>query len=49
MKATIIIYDNEAFRKDLKADCGFSSLVGAKSRKILFDTSANGDILLSNM
>jgi len=28
---------------------GFSALVEAKERKILFDTSANGRILLSNM
>lgn len=48
MKVTII-YDNEAFRKDLEADWGFSSLVEAKGRKILFDTGANGDILLLNM
>jgi len=44
-----IIYDNETLRKDLKADWGFSCLVEAKGRKILFDTGANGEILLSNM
>ena len=48
MKITII-YDNTAFRKDLQADWGFSALVEAKKRKILFDTGANGKILLSNM
>lgn len=48
MKVTII-YDNEALRKDLKADWGFSCLVKTKGRKILFDTGADGDILLSNM
>jgi len=48
MKITII-YDNEAFRKDLEADWGFSCLVETEGRKILFDTGANGDILLSNM
>jgi len=48
MKVTII-YDNTAFRKDLQADWGFSALVEIKERKILFDTGANGRILLSNM
>jgi len=48
MKVTII-YDNTAFKKDLQADWGFSALVEAKERKILFDTRANGRILLSNM
>ncbi len=48
MKITII-YDNTAFRKDLQADWGFSALVEVKERKILFDTGANGNILLSNM
>jgi len=44
-----IIYDNTAFRKDLQADWGFSALVEVGNRKILFDTGANGRILLSNM
>ncbi len=48
MKVTII-YDNEAFRKDLKADWGFSCLVETEDVKILFDTGANGNILLSNI
>ena len=48
MKVTII-YDNTAFRKDLRADWGFSALVEIKERKILFDTGTNGRILLSNM
>ncbi len=48
MKVTII-YDNEALRKNFKADWGFSCLVEPKGKKILFDTGANGDILLSNM
>jgi len=48
MKITII-YDNTASRIDLQADWGFSALVGIKERKILFDTGANGRILLSNM
>lgn len=48
MKVTII-YDNTASRADLQADWGFSALVEAEGRKILFDTGANGRILLSNM
>jgi len=48
MKITII-YDNTSARFDLQADWGFSALVEAKKRKILFDTGANGRILLSNM
>ena len=49
MKITII-YDNTAFRKDLRADWGFSCLVKAEnSPRILFDTGADGKILLSNM
>lgn len=48
MKITII-YDNTAFIKDLQADWGFSALIEIKERKILFDTGANGRILLSNM
>jgi len=49
MKITII-YDNTAFRTDLRADWGFSCLVeGKDTAKILFDTGGNGKILLSNM
>ncbi|MCK4469469.1 MAG: MBL fold metallo-hydrolase, partial [Desulfobacterales bacterium] len=48
MKITII-YDNEAFDKNLEADWGFSCLIEAFDRKILFDTGANSDILLGNM
>jgi len=45
-----IIYDNTAFKKDLKANWGFSCLVKVKNTpKILFDTGTNGKILLSNM
>ena len=44
-----IVYDNTSFRKDLQADWGFSALVEVRNRKILFDTGANGKILLSNM
>ena len=48
MKVTII-YDNTSLRKDLRADWGFSALVEARGRRVLFDTGARGDILLGNM
>jgi len=45
-----IIYDNTVFRKDLQADWGFSALVEQENTpKILFDTGADGKILLDNM
>lgn len=49
MKITII-YDNTAYKKDLKADWGFSCLIEIKEQpKILFDTGSSGTILLANM
>ena len=49
MKVTII-YDNTVYKEGLRADWGFSCLVEVKNTsKILFDTGANGSILLSNM
>ncbi|MCK4607215.1 MAG: MBL fold metallo-hydrolase [candidate division Zixibacteria bacterium] len=48
MKITII-YDNETCNNALKADWGFSCLVEAYDRKILFDTGGSGSILLENM
>ncbi len=48
MRVTII-YDNETSREDLRADWGFSCLVEAYGRRILFDTGAKGTILLGNM
>jgi len=48
MKVTII-YDNTSTRPTLQADWGFSALIQAKGKDILFDTGANGNILLSNM
>lgn len=44
-----IIYDNEAWSQGLEADWGFSCLVHAYGKKILFDTGARGDILFTNM
>lgn len=48
MKVTII-YDNTSLREDLRADWGFSALVEARGRRILFDAGARGEILLGNM
>jgi len=45
-----IVYDNKVWKEGLEADWGFSCLVeDEKAQKILFDTGANGRILLSNM
>jgi 7,8-dihydropterin-6-yl-methyl-4-(beta-D-ribofuranosyl)aminobenzene 5'-phosphate synthase len=49
MKITLI-YDNEVYKEGLQADWGFSCLVEIEDTPgILFDTGANGAILLSNM
>jgi len=43
----IIVYDNKA-KNGLKPDWGFSCLI-ENSKKVLFDTGANSEILLYNM
>jgi len=50
MKLTIV-YDNELYRKDigLRSDWGFSCLIETEEDTVLFDTGANGKILLNNM
>lgn len=48
MKITIV-YDNTAFIPRLRPDWGFSCLIQDKGCTVLFDTGANGDILLGNM
>jgi 7,8-dihydropterin-6-yl-methyl-4-(beta-D-ribofuranosyl)aminobenzene 5'-phosphate synthase len=48
MKITIV-YDNELANRDLKPDWGFSCFIEAYGKKLLFDTGANGLILLENM
>jgi 7,8-dihydropterin-6-yl-methyl-4-(beta-D-ribofuranosyl)aminobenzene 5'-phosphate synthase len=48
MRVTIL-YDNEALQEGLTADWGFSCLIEAYGRKILFDTGGSGSILLKNM
>lgn len=53
MKITIIYdnttLDNTTLQNELKQDWGFSALVEYQEKTILFDTGANGTILLSNM
>jgi 7,8-dihydropterin-6-yl-methyl-4-(beta-D-ribofuranosyl)aminobenzene 5'-phosphate synthase len=44
-----IVYDNNTFGENLKADWGFSCLFRGLEKSILFDTGRNGKILLSNM
>jgi len=48
MKITIV-YDNEAYLEGTKSDWGFSAIIDAFERRILFDTGAKGTILLHNM
>lgn len=48
MKATIL-YDNTVWDADMQADWGFSCLIEVHGRFILFDTGADGAILLNNM
>jgi len=44
-----IIYDNTSIKPDLKPDWGFAVFIQAYGKNILFDTGANGEILLANM
>jgi 7,8-dihydropterin-6-yl-methyl-4-(beta-D-ribofuranosyl)aminobenzene 5'-phosphate synthase len=44
-----IIYDNTSINRDLKPDWGFAALIQSFGKNILFDTGANGEILLYNM
>jgi 7,8-dihydropterin-6-yl-methyl-4-(beta-D-ribofuranosyl)aminobenzene 5'-phosphate synthase len=45
-----IVYDNTSPKQELKTDWGFACVVELDSnKKILFDTGADGSILLSNM
>ena len=46
-----IIYDNKVYKKGigLQSDWGFACLIESKYDTILFDTGANGKILLNNM
>jgi len=44
-----IVYDNTSRQKDLTADWGFSAIIEAGKKHILFDTGSDGQILLQNM
>jgi 7,8-dihydropterin-6-yl-methyl-4-(beta-D-ribofuranosyl)aminobenzene 5'-phosphate synthase len=44
-----VIYDNTQYEKRCKAGWGFSSLIELGEKNILFDTGAEGRILLHNM
>ncbi|MGC1123012.1 MAG: MBL fold metallo-hydrolase [Candidatus Methanofastidiosia archaeon] len=44
-----VVYDNYAFAEGLETEWGFSCLVEAPEKTILFDTGNDGDILLRNM
>jgi len=44
-----VVYDNNPYSKDLKADWGFACVIETSDKTILFDTGADGAILLDNM
>lgn len=44
-----ILYDNTIWKKGTVSDWGFSCLIEAHGKTILFDTGAKGKILLNNM
>lgn len=44
-----IVYDNTVYQKGLKSDWGFAAVIEAFGRNILFDSGADGKILLDNM
>ncbi len=44
-----IVYDNTVCQKGLKSDWGFAAVIEAFDKNILFDTGADGKILLDNM
>ncbi|MBN1355376.1 MBL fold metallo-hydrolase [bacterium] len=48
MKITIV-FDNTSRRDDLREGWGFACIVDAEGHRILFDTGADGSILLNNM
>jgi len=48
MKATIV-FDNTTTRPDLIADWGFACVIETAEQTILFDTGADGQILMQNM
>ncbi len=45
----IVLYDNEVWKQGLTPDWGFSCFIKLNEQTIIFDTGADGSILLSNM
>jgi 7,8-dihydropterin-6-yl-methyl-4-(beta-D-ribofuranosyl)aminobenzene 5'-phosphate synthase len=44
-----VIYDNNPYAENIMIDWGFSCLVRGAEKTILFDTGANGSVLMANM
>lgn len=44
-----VIYDNKAYHQGLRSDWGFSCVIDACGKKILFDTGAKGDLFHLNL
>ncbi|MEW6374509.1 MAG: MBL fold metallo-hydrolase [Thermodesulfobacteriota bacterium] len=44
-----VVYDNNPFNPNLRAEWGFSCFIEGLEKSILFDTGAKGQILLVNM
>jgi len=49
MISATIVFDNTTKNKQLKADWGFACVIEYHDRMLLFDTGADGNILLNNM
>jgi 7,8-dihydropterin-6-yl-methyl-4-(beta-D-ribofuranosyl)aminobenzene 5'-phosphate synthase len=47
--AITVLYDNVAYDERLRTDWGFSALIEYRGETVLFDTGADGKILLANM
>ena len=45
----VVVFDNNSFRRDLKASWGFACVVRGADKTILFDTGGDGAILMDNM
>ena len=44
-----VVYDNRSLQEELKPDWGFSCVIDASGHRFLFDTGADGQILLANL
>lgn len=44
-----VVFDNNPYKKSLTTGWGFSCLVEGTKKTVLFDTGADGDVLLENM